>query len=248
VTEQWATTAVVGPNARKILRTLAPDMDFSNAAFPFMTFREGLVGGLQARVFRISFNGELSYEINVPSWHGLALWKKVIEAGKPHGLTPYGTETMHVARAEKGYIIIGQETDGTVTPQDVGLDWAVSKQKDFIGKRSFSRADTSRAGRKQLVGLLPQDKAFVAAEGSHLVASPERSTYDPARGSPSIGHITSSYYSPNLESGFALALVADGRSLLGKTVYAVKGSDLKLMTVVDPVFIDKEGKRRDGFD
>ncbi len=248
VTEQWATTAVVGPNARTILKALAPDMDFSNAAFPFMTFREGMVGGLQARVFRISFNGELSYEINVPSWHGLALWKSVIESGKPHGLTPYGTETMHVARAEKGYIIIGQETDGTVTPQDVGLEWAVSKQKDFIGKRSFARADTSRAGRKQLVGLLPQDKAFVAAEGSHLVESPARSTYDPVRGSPSIGHITSSYYSPNLESGFALALIVNGRGRLGQVVHAVHGSRLRPMTVVDPVFIDKEGKRRDGID
>ena len=248
VTEQWATTAVVGPNARKILMALAPGMDFSNAAFPFMTFREGIVGGLQARVFRISFNGELSYEINVPTWHGLAMWKAVIEAGKPHGLTPYGTETMHVARAEKGYIIIGQETDGTVTPDDVGLSWAVSKQKDFIGKRSFARADTSRKGRKQLVGLLPQDKTFVAAEGSHLVASPERSTFDPVLGSPSIGHITSSYYSPNLESAFALALVTDGRALLGQTVHAVKGPDLKAMTIVDPVFIDKEGKRRDGID
>ncbi len=248
VTEQWATTAVVGPNARKILEALAPGMDFSNAAFPFMTFREGIVGGLQARVFRISFNGELSYEINVPTCHGLAMWKAVIEAGKPQRLTPYGTETMHVARAEKGYIIIGQETDGTVTPDDVGLGWAVSKQKDFIGKRSFARADTSRKGRKQLVGLLPQDKSFVAAEGSHLVASPERSTFDPARGSPSIGHITSSYYSPNLESAFALALIADGRALLGQTVHAVKGTDLKPMTIVDPVFIDKEGKRRDGID
>ncbi len=248
VTEQWATTAVVGPNARKILKLLAPDMDFSNAAFPFMTFREGIAGGLQARVFRISFNGELSYEINVPSWHGLEMWKAVIEAGKPHGLTPYGTETMHVARAEKGYIIIGQETDGTVTPQDVGLEWAVSKQKDFIGKRSFSRADTSRRDRKQLVGLLPQDKAFVAPEGSHLVASPARSTYDPASGSPSIGHITSSYFSPNLESAFALALIANGRALHGQTVYAVKGSDLKPMKIVDPVFFDKEGKRRDGID
>lgn len=248
VTEQWATTAVVGPNARKILKALAPDMDFSNAAFPFMTFREGVVAGLKARVFRISFNGELSYEINVPSWHGLALWKAVIEAGKPHGLTPYGTETMHVARAEKGYIIIGQETDGTVTPHDVGLEWAVSKQKDFIGKRSFARSDTVRAGRKQLVGLLPQDKSFVAAEGSHLVASPQRSAFDPERGSPSIGHITSSYYSPNLEAAFALALVADGRAMPGKTVYAVKGAGLEPMLVTDPVFIDKEGKRRDGID
>jgi sarcosine oxidase subunit alpha len=238
----------VGPNARKILRALAPDMDFSNAAFPFMTFREGLVGGLPARVFRISFNGELSYEINVPAWHGLALWRAVIETGNPHGLTPYGTETMHVARAEKGYIIIGQETDGTVTPHDVGLEWAVSKQKDFIGKRSFSRADTSRAGRKQLVGLLPQDKSFVAAEGSHLVTGPERAAFEPAKGSPSIGHITSSYHSPNLESGFALALIANGRALHGQTVHCVQGAALKPMLVVDPVFVDKEGKRRDGID
>jgi len=248
VTEQWATTAVVGPNARKILTALAPDMDFSNAAFPFMAFREGVVGGLAARVFRISFNGELSYEINVPAWHGLALWKAVIAAGEPHGLTPYGTETMHVARAEKGYIIIGQETDGTVTPHDVGLEWAVSKQKDFIGKRSFARADTRRAGRKQLVGLLPQDKSFAAAEGSHLVSGPERAAFDPARGSPSIGHITSSYHSPNLESGFALALIINGRAMHGQTVHCVQGGTLKPMQVVDPVFIDKEGKRRDGID
>ena len=248
VTEQWSTAAVVGPNSRKILQSLAPNMRFSNTAFPLMTFREGAVAGFQARVFRISFNGELSYEINVPSWHGLALWKAVIKAGKPYGLTPYGTETMHVARAEKGYIIIGQETDGTVTPQDVGLDWAVSKQKDFIGKRSFSRTDTRRTDRKQLVGLLPQDKAFVAVEGSHLVASPARATFDPASGSPSLGHITASYHSPNLESGFALALLVNGRSLHGQTVYCLQGSNLKPMAVVDPVFIDKEGKRRDGID
>ena len=184
----------------------------------------------------------------MPSWHGLALWQAVIEAGRPHGLTPYGTETMHLARAEKGYIIVGQETDGTVTPQDLGLDWAVSKTKEFIGKRSFSRSDTSRAGRKQLVGLLPQDKAFVAAEGSHLVADPSRATFDPARGSPSLGHVTSSYYSPNLESGFALALLVDGRAKHGQSVYCVQGSRLVPMKVVDPVFIDKEGKRRDGID
>ncbi len=248
VTEQWATTAVVGPNSRKILQSLAPEMDFSNATFPFMTFREGTVAGIEARVFRISFSGELAYEINVPSWHGLALWEAVIAAGQPHGLTSYGTETMHLARAEKGYIIIGQETDGTVTPLDLGLDWAVSKTKDFIGKRSFSRPDTSRTGRKQLVGLLPKDKRFVAAEGWHLVASPERAAFDPALGSPSLGHITSSYYSPNLESGFALALLADGRAMHGRTVYCAQGSRLEPMTVTDPVFFDKEGKRRDGLD
>ncbi len=248
VTEQWATTAVVGPNARKILQSLAPGMDFANGAFPFMTFREGLVAGMQARVFRISFNGELSYEINVPSWHGLAMWQAVIQAGAPHGLTPYGTETMHVARAEKGFIIVGQETDGTVTPLDLGLDWAVSKQKDFIGKRSFARADTARTGRKQLVGLLPEDKSFVAAEGSHLVADASRSVFDSVKGSPSIGHITSSYYSPNLGTAFALALVTDGRSLHGNTIQCVHGDRLRPMKIVDPVFYDKEGKRRDGID
>ena len=248
VTEQWATTAVVGPNARRILQALAPDMDFSREAFAFMTFRPGVIGGLQARVFRISFCGELSYEINVPSWHGLALWEAVIDAGKPHGLTPYGTQTMHLARAEKGYIIIGQETDGTVTPHDLGLEWAVSKKKDFIGKRSFTRSDTRRAGRKQLVGLLPRDKGFVAVEGAHLVADPKRASFDPVTGSPSLGHVTSSYYSPNLESGFALALLGDGRALHGRTVHCLHAGALQPMQVVDPVFFDKEGKRRDGID
>ena len=248
VTEQWSTVAVVGPNSRKILQALAPEMDFSNAAFPFMSFREGTVAGLQARVFRISFSGELAYEINVPSWHGLAMWQAVMAAGKPHGLTPYGTETMHVVRAEKGYIIIGQDTDGTVTPQDLGMDWIVSKQKDFIGRRSFSRPDTARAGRKQLVGLLPADRSFVAAEGAHLVADPQRARHDPATGSPSLGHVTSSYMSPNLETGFALALLADGRALHGRTVHCVTAGGLQPMTVVDPVFFDKEGKRRDGID
>ncbi|MGE0798697.1 MAG: sarcosine oxidase subunit alpha family protein [Lautropia sp.] len=248
VTEQWSTVAVAGPASRRILQALAPRMSFANADFPFMTWREGVVAGLRARVFRISFSGELAYEINVPSWHGLAMWEAVMAAGKPHGLVPYGTETMHVLRAEKGYIIIGQDTDGTVTPHDLGLDWAVSRQKDFIGKRSFARADTMRAGRLQLVGLLPQDKAFVASEGSHLVASPEHAVFDPARGSRSLGHVSSSYYSPSLESGFALALLKDGRARHGQTVHCVAGGSTRAMWVCDPVFFDKEGKRRDGIE
>jgi sarcosine oxidase subunit alpha len=248
VTEQWSTTAVVGPNSRKILQALAPQMDLSNAAFPFMTLREGAVAGMHARVFRISFSGELAYEINVPAWHGLAMWRAAMAAGEPHGLTPYGTETMHVVRAEKGYIIVGQDTDGTVTPQDIGMDWIVSRRKDFLGRRSFSRADTARAGRKQLVGLLPIEKSFVAAEGAHLVADPQRAQHDPATGSPSLGHVTSSYRSPNLQSAFALALVADGRALHGQTVHCVTSRGLQPMRVVDPVFFDKESKRRDGID
>jgi sarcosine oxidase subunit alpha len=200
-----------------------------------MTWRDATVAGLPARVFRISFSGELAYEINVASWHGMALWQALIDAGAPHGLTPYGTEAMHVLRAEKGYIIVGQETDGSVTPQDLGMDWLLSKQKDFIGRRSFSRADTARAGRKQLVGLLPKDRKFVAQEGEHLVNGP---------GSPSLGHITSSYWSPTLDSGFALALVTDGRALHGKTLYCSRGH--MPVDVVDPLFYDKKGERRDG--
>ncbi len=249
VTEQWATVSVVGPNSRKILQAIAPELDLSTAAFPFMTFREAKVAGIPARVFRISFSGELSYEINVAAWHGMALWNAVMEAGKPYDLTPYGTETMHVLRAEKGYIIIGQDTDGTVTPQDLGMDWVVSKQKPFIGSRSFVRPDTRRAaGRKQLVGLLPEDLHFVAPEGAHLVSSPQRASFDSALGSPSIGHVTSSYLSPNLERAFALALVTDGRALMGQTIHCALESGLRAMKVVDPVFFDKEGKRRDGLD
>ena len=248
VTEQWATAAVVGPRSRQIMQALAPDIDFSNAAFPFMTFREGRVAGLDARVFRISFSGELAYEINVPSWHGLAMWRSLMAVGEPLGLVPYGTETMHVLRAEKGFIIIGQETDGTVTPHDLGMDWIVSKQKDFIGRRSFSRADTARAGRKQLVGLLPADASFVATEGAHLVADPQHARYDPSSGSPSLGHVTSSYHSPTLGTGFALALLVDGRARHGQTVHCIAGDRLVPMTVTDPVFFDKEGRRRDGID
>jgi len=246
VTEQWATVTIAGPDAGKILHALAPDLALVNEAFPFMTFREATVTSIPARIFRISFTGELSYEINVPAWYGLALWEAAIAAGAPHGLTPYGTETMHVLRAEKGYIIVGQETDGTVTPFDLGMDWIVSKQKDFIGKRSFARADTARANRKQLVGLLPENRAFVAAEGSHLVADANRAAFSAERGSPSIGHVTSSYYSPNLQRSIALALLENGRALMGTRVLCVTKAGFETMEVTDPVFLDREGTRRDG--
>jgi len=167
-------------------------------------------------------------------------------AGAPHGLTPYGTETMHVLRAEKGYIIVGQETDGTVTPFDLGMDWIVSKQKDFIGKRSYARADTARTNRKQLVGLLPENRAFVAAEGSHLVADANSAAFSTERGSPSIGHVTSSYYSPNLQRSIALALLENGRALKGTRVLCVTKAGLETMEVTDSVFLDREGTRRDG--
>ncbi|WP_328869355.1 sarcosine oxidase subunit alpha family protein [Streptomyces sp. NBC_00287] len=244
VTEQWATIAVVGPRSRQVVAQLAPDVDLSAEAFPFMAFRETtLASGIPARICRISFSGELAYEINVSAWYGLAVWEQVHEAGRPYGITPYGTETMHVLRAEKGYIIVGQDTDGTVTPQDAGMSWVVSKQKDFIGKRSYARTDTARTDRKQLVGLLPSDRTTRLPEGTQLVAPDVTLEAVPV---PMLGHVTSSYHSPALGRPFALALVADGRARIGETLLAPVGQDLVPVEVTDFVLYDPEGTKRDG--
>ncbi|MFH9991070.1 sarcosine oxidase subunit alpha family protein [Streptomyces luteogriseus] len=244
VTEQWSTIAVVGPKSREVVARLAPGVDLSAEAFPFMAFRETtLACGAPARICRISFSGELAYEINVSGWYGTAVWEQVHEAGQPYGITPYGTETMHVLRAEKGYIIVGQDTDGTVTPQDAGMSWVVSKQKEFIGKRSFSRADTARADRKHLVGLLPRDRTTRLPEGTQLVAPDVTLERVPV---PMLGHVTSSYHSPALGRPFALALVAGGRARIGETLLAPVGEDLVPVEVTDCVLYDPEGTKRDG--
>ena len=174
VTEQWTTIAVVGPKSRAVIAKVAPELAADGGldaeAFPFMTFRETtLASGVQARVCRISFSGELAYEINVPSWYGLNTWEAVAAAGAEFNITPYGTETMHVLRAEKGYPIVGQDTDGTVTPQDAGMEWVVSKAKDFIGKRSYTRTDAS-AHRPQAPGQRPAGGRHLRLpEGTQLV-------------------------------------------------------------------------------
>ncbi|WP_458247894.1 sarcosine oxidase subunit alpha family protein [Streptomyces sp. MAI_2237] len=243
VTEQWATVALVGPKSRAVLGSLAPRLAVANDDFPFMAWRETTVAGIEARVCRISFSGELAYEINVSPWQALALWEALYEAGAPYGITPYGTETMHVLRAEKGYPIVGQDTDGTVTPQDLGMSWVVSKKKpDFIGKRSYARADTVRPDRKHLVGLLPEDPATFLPEGTHLVAD----SVLPAPPVPMLGHVTSSYRSAALGRTFALALVKGGRDRIGERLYAPVGDRLVPVTVASPVLYDPEGARRDG--
>ncbi|MFE1885508.1 sarcosine oxidase subunit alpha family protein, partial [Streptomyces diastatochromogenes] len=243
VTEQWATVALVGPRSREVLGALAPQLAVSNDDFPFMAWRETTVAGIEARVCRISFSGELAYEINVSPWAARALWEAVYEAGAPYGITPYGTETMHVLRAEKGYPIIGQDTDGTVTPQDLGMSWVVSKKKpDFIGKRSHARADTARPDRKHLVGLLPDDPGTFLPEGTHLVAD----SVLPAPPVPMLGHVTSSYRSAALGRTFALALIKGGRERIGERLYAPVGDHLVPVTVASPVLYDPEGARRDG--
>ncbi|WP_248959783.1 2Fe-2S iron-sulfur cluster-binding protein [Sphaerisporangium perillae] len=240
VTEQWATVALAGPGSRAVLASLAPDLAVDAESFPFMTWRDAEVAGIEARVCRISFSGELAYEINVSWWHGLALWKAVQATG---AVTPYGTETMHVLRAEKGYPIIGQDTDGTVTPADLGMGWVVSKSKpDFVGKRSFARADTARPDRRHLVGLLPEDPDALLPEGAQLVAC-ERLPEPPV---PMLGHVTSSYRSAALGRTFALALVSGGRDRVGERLHAYTGETLIPVTVTHHVLYDPEGTRRDG--
>ncbi|MFC7342961.1 sarcosine oxidase subunit alpha family protein [Saccharopolyspora griseoalba] len=243
VTEHWATIALAGPRSREVLARVTSDIDLDNDAFPFMSYRDGVVAGRAARVCRISFSGELAFEINVPWWYGREVWEALHEAGSGFGITPYGTETMHVLRAEKGFPIVGQDTDGTVTPHDLGMSWAVSKKKDdFLGMRSFTRADTAREDRKHLVGLLPPADSAVVPEGTQLVESTEL----PEPPVPMLGHITSSYRSAALDRPFALALVKSGRDRIGQTIYGHVGDRLVPVEITEPVFYDKEGNRRDG--
>ncbi|MEX0427363.1 sarcosine oxidase subunit alpha family protein [Nocardioides sp. DS6] len=246
VTEQWTTIAVVGPRSRDVIAAIAPDLDVSNESFGFMTFRETtLASGVPARICRISFSGELAFEVNVATWYGHDVWQDIYAAGEPYAITPYGTETMHVLRAEKGYPIVGQDTDGTVTPQDAGMEWIVSKAKDFVGKRSYSRPDTARPDRKHLVSVLPVDPSIRLPEGTQLVdvgvpITPESTPV------PMEGYVTSSYLSAALGRSFALALVKNGQNRIGQRLAAAVGGQLVDVVVGDTVLYDPEGSRRDG--
>ncbi len=237
VTEQWGQIAVAGPKARALIEALDGDVDVSAGALPFMGWTEGTLAGCPVRIFRISFSGELSFEIATPTGYALSLWEALMAAGADMGVGPYGTEALHVLRAEKGFIVIGDETDGTVTPHDVGLSWAVSKKKDdFIGKRAMMRSDLTRKGRKQLVGLLTDDPDYVLPDGAHALS---------ADGRRAIGHVTSTYYSPTLKRSIAMALIEDGASKMGETLTV--GIDRKTTVrarIASPVFYDKEGARQ----
>ncbi|MGO2633690.1 MAG: 2Fe-2S iron-sulfur cluster-binding protein [Galactobacter sp.] len=245
VTEQWTTIGVSGPRSRDVVAKLAPELDVSKEAFPFMAFRETvLASGIPARICRISFSGELAFEINVDAFYGESVWEAVTEAGAEFDITPYGTETMHVLRAEKGFIIVGQDTDGTITPQDAGMGWVVSKlKKDFIGKRSFDREDQRRADRKHLVGVLPVDKTTLLEEGAQLVNVGVDLSDVPV---PMAGHVTSAYMSAALERPFGLALVKGGRDRIGEIVQWPSPNGLVDVEIAEPVLFDPEGARRDG--
>ncbi len=242
VTEQWATIAVVGPKSRAVVAAVAPGLDVSKAGFPFLTCRETVAAGIPARICRISFSGELAYELNVSAWHAPALWAAVLQAGAPHGITRYGTETLHVLRAEKGYVIVGQETDGAQTPDDLGLGRMVSPSKACVGLRSLSRSAIGCPGRKQLVGLLPRDPEMPLPEGAPII-EPGAGRTPPV---PMLGHITSAYRSAALKSHFALALVANGRARIGETLVVPLAAQDVPVRVVDSVLYDQENLRRDG--
>ena len=242
VTDHWTTAALVGPKSREVLAKLCTDIDLSKEAFKFMDWRDGTVAGVPARVFRISFSGELAYEINTDASYGNYVWQALMQAGAPFDITPYGTETMHVLRAEKGFIIVGQETDGSVTPIDLDMAWAVGMKKpySFLGKRSLARSDTIRTDRKQLVGLLPEDPNVVLKEGAQLINSP-----DITPPVAMLGHVTSSYHSAFLGRSIAMGFVIDGlkRRTENNTVYAWADGKAIKATIVSPVFVDSEGAR-----
>ncbi|MEJ2866250.1 FAD-dependent oxidoreductase [Actinomycetospora sp. OC33-EN08] len=246
VTDQWAVLPVVGPRSRDVIGAVFADVDVSNETFGFMTWQDTVLDGVPVRLARISFSGELAYEVHVDARYAPALWERLLEAGRPFDITPYGTETMHVLRAEKGYPIVGQDTDGTVTPQDLGMSWVISKKKtDFVGKRSFARAENLNPQRKELVSLLPTDASTTLPEGSQIVEHRADGTLPPPP-VPMLGHVTSSYRSAALGRPFALALLRAGRSRVGEVVSVPVGDRLVAAEIGPTVLVDPEGARRDG--
>jgi sarcosine oxidase, subunit alpha len=240
-TEQWAVIAVQGPKARDLIAPLISGIDLAASSFPHMHVRVGEIGGIPMRLFRVSFTGELGYEINVPSGHGHAVWAELYARGERFGVVAYGTDAMHVLRAEKGYLVVGQETDGTVTPDDVGLGRMVAKgDGDFVGKRSLARRDLIAAGRRQLVGLLTKEPRLVLDEGAQIVSYADHHVSH-----KSLGHVTSSYWSETCDHSIALALLENGRARVGSTLH-VTGSGMESVRVTEPIFYDKSGARLHG--
>lgn len=240
VTDHYSTIAVVGPRSRALLNKVGCSIDIAKSSFPFMAVRWGTLGGLPVKLFRVSFSGELAFEVNVDSNYAAQLWLALMEAGEEFDITPYGTETMHVLRAEKGFVIVGQDTDGSVTPVDLRMNWLLSKDKDFLGKRSLARSDCRRSDRKQFVGLISEDGVTVVPEGAQLVTG---QTAEPP--TPTSGHVTSSYYSAVLGHPIGLGLIRSGHSRFGEVVRAVTSDGRQIpVQIVSPVFYDAKGERQ----
>jgi sarcosine oxidase subunit alpha len=238
--EQWAVIAVQGPKAREIIEPLLEDIDLDE--MPHMSVQEGKICGVETRLMRMSFTGEYGFEINVPADYGRSVWEAIYERGKPMGMTPYGTEAMHVLRAEKGYIIVGQDTDGTVTPHDANLGWAIGKKKtDFVGIKGLQRPDLVAEGRRQLVGLKTVDPKIKLEEGAQVVDDPNH-----AVPIPMIGFVTSSYWSENLGHSIAMALIENGHNRMGETVHIPMPDEIIKAEICSPIFYDPKGERTNG--
>ena len=243
LTEQFSQIAIVGPKARQLIEKMGVEgLDLSPEGLPFMGFSEGFIAGISVRIFRISFSGELSYEIAVPALKAQEFWDLALISGQEFEVMPYGTEALHVMRAEKGFIMIGDETDGTVIPQDLGLDWAISKKKeDFIGKRAQMRSFMKSENRWKLVGLKTIDPSVVLPDGCYAVDG-ESNSYGHKN---MIGRVTSSYFSPTLERSIALALVKNGPERMNEILdFPNLDGSITKAAICDPVFFDKEGKKQ----
>ncbi len=240
LTDHLSTIAIAGPNSRRLLQKVGCNIDLSRDSFPFMTVKSAELAGLKVELFRVSFSGELAFEVNIDSNYARHMWQVLMDAGREFNITPYGTETMHVLRAEKGFVIVGQDTDGSVTPIDLNMNWMLSKDKDFLGKRSLSRPDCLRSDRKQLVGLVSEDEKTMIPEGAQLIE--DLSAPVPV---PMCGHVSSSYMSACLEHPIALALVAGGHSRRNEVVYAsTTGSDPIPVRIASPIFYDPKNERQ----
>jgi sarcosine oxidase subunit alpha len=238
-TEQWAGAAIAGPKSRDLLQKLFPSIDASNKGLPFMGYLETKLFGVHARIFRISFSGELAYEVNVESDNGCFMWEKIMELGKEFEVQPYGTEALSTLRIEMGHVA-GSELDGRTIPYDNSLEGLVSKKKDFIGKRSLNRKAFVAEDRQKVVGVVPLDKKTSIPEGSHLVINPKAQLPN-----PKLGYISASCWSVEHDNPFSLAILKDGKNMIGQKLFAM--SPLKNITIPVEIvysnYVDPKGER-----
>jgi len=238
-TEQWAGAALAGPHSRDLISKLFPNANVSNESIPFMGYKEEDLFGVPARIFRISFSGELAYEINVESGYGIFMWEKIMELGKEMNIEPYGTEALSTLRIEMGHVA-GSEIDGRTIASDLSLDGMLSKKKDFIGKRSLNREAFLNPDREKIVGVVPLDRKTMIPEGSHLVKDSNAPLPN-----LKLGHISASCWSVEYNNPFSLAILKKGKKSIGEKLYALSPLKNKCIPVevVSSHYVDSKGER-----
>ncbi len=236
VTTQWANATICGPKARDLMTALGTDIDLSPDAFPFMAMRDGAVAGIPARICRVSFTGELSFEINVAARHFADLWQEIMATGAPFGIVPIGSEANHVLRVEKGFLSLGHEADGVTDPIDLGMGWIMSKRKpDYIGKRAVEIRRAGGRPRRELVGLLIDDRARLVTEGAPLTPDGRRCASE--------GLVTACVKSVALDRAVALALLGNGRAGIGQKAHIRMKDEVVTAEITAPCFYDPDGER-----